>query len=178
MEDWLRFSVVYWHTFRGTGLDPFGAETLKRPWEDGTDSVENAKRRLRAAFEFMSKLGVKYWTYHDRFDARKTPPLLKFQTTTFNTVNSCSDIAPEGATLAETNAILDGVSDLAQELMQKTGIKLLWATCNLFSHPRFVTLKPLKHVLEQTSFRFMLQLHERSLHQPGRSRRGVRSCCS
>ena len=77
MGEWLRFSVVYWHTFRGTGLDPFGAETLKRPWEDGTDSVENAKRRLRAAFEFMSKLGVKYWTYHDRFDARNTPHLLK-----------------------------------------------------------------------------------------------------
>ena len=49
-----------------TGLDPFGAPTLKRPWDDGSESVANAKRRLRAAFEFMSKLGVKYWTYHDR----------------------------------------------------------------------------------------------------------------
>ena len=67
MEEWLRFSVVYWHTFRGTGLDPFGGQTLYRHWEDGTDSVDNAKRRLRAAFEFMSKLGVKYWTYHDRY---------------------------------------------------------------------------------------------------------------
>lgn len=114
MEDWCRFSVVYWHTFRGTGLDPFGGPTIERPWDDGSDTVENAKRRLRAAFEFMSKLGVKYWTYHDR------------------------DIAPEGKNLAETNKILDDVSDLALELMNKTGIKLLWATSNLFASPRYM----------------------------------------
>lgn len=78
MEEWLRFSVCFWHTFRGTGIplhspslssslqpasppsgaDPFGYPTLHRPWDDGTDSLENAKRRLRAAFEFFSKLGV------------------------------------------------------------------------------------------------------------------------
>ncbi|XP_006822822.1 uncharacterized protein LOC102804867 [Saccoglossus kowalevskii] len=66
MADWLRFSVCYWHTFRGTGADPFGFPTIERPWEDGSDSIENAKRRLRAAFEFFTKLGVKYWTFHDR----------------------------------------------------------------------------------------------------------------
>ncbi len=81
MEEWLRFSVCFWHTFRGTGTqtrppphstkvtpppsllpgaDPFGYPTLHRPWEDGSDSLENAKRRLRAAFEFFSKLGVSY----------------------------------------------------------------------------------------------------------------------
>ena len=133
MEEWLRFSVVYWHTFRGTGLDPFGGQTLYRHWEDGTDSVDNAKRRLRAAFEFMSKLGVKYWTYHDRY---------RMHHQFHGSYSIClslfffRDIAPEGATLAESNANLDEVSNLAQELMQKTGIKLLWATCNLFSHPR------------------------------------------
>lgn len=114
MEDWLRFSVCYWHSFRGTGSDPFGAGTIQRPWEDGTDSVENAKRRLRAAFEFFTKLGNKYWTFHDR------------------------DLAPEGATLAETNANLDQLVELAAELQKKTGVKLLWATCNLFSHPRYM----------------------------------------
>ncbi|XP_038057181.1 xylose isomerase-like [Patiria miniata] len=114
MEDWLRFSVVYWHTFRGVGLDPFGAPTINRPWDDGSESVENAKRRLRVAFEFFSKLGVKYWTFHDR------------------------DISPEGATLEETNRNLDEITDLAKELMAQTGVKLLWNTCNLFSHPRYM----------------------------------------
>ncbi|TOF73101.1 xylose isomerase, partial [Vibrio parahaemolyticus] len=78
------------------------AATIQRPWEDGTDSVDNAKRRLRAAFEFFSKLGNKYWTFHDR------------------------DIAPEGETLAETNTFLDQLVELAAELQKKTGVKLLW----------------------------------------------------
>ncbi|XP_037783470.1 xylose isomerase-like [Penaeus monodon] len=114
MEEWLRFSVAYWHSFRGTGSDPFGAGTIRRPWDDGTESLENAKRRLRAAFEFFSKLGNKYWTFHDR------------------------DLAPEGATIAETNANLDQLVELAAELQKKTGVKLLWATCNLFAHPRYM----------------------------------------
>lgn len=114
MEDWCRFSVVYWHTFRGTGLDPFGSGTITRHWDDGSETVDNAKRRLRAAFEFFSKLGNKFWTFHDR------------------------DLAPEGRNLAETNANLDALADLAAELQQSTGVKLLWATSNLFSHPRFM----------------------------------------
>nr|XP_026689734.1 uncharacterized protein LOC100179799 isoform X2 [Ciona intestinalis] len=113
MSDWLRFSVCYWHTFRGTGADPFGFPTLVRPWDDGTDSIENAERRMRVAFDFMSKLGVKYWTFHDR------------------------DIAPEGVTLSETNANLDRLAELASQLQGETGIKLLWNTCNLFAHPRY-----------------------------------------
>lgn len=67
MEEWLRFSVVYWHTFRWMGTDPFGFSTLKRPWDDGTDSIENAKRRLRVAFEFFQRLSVRFYTFHDRF---------------------------------------------------------------------------------------------------------------
>uniref|UniRef100_A0A2P2I0B7 Xylose isomerase n=2 Tax=Hirondellea gigas TaxID=1518452 RepID=A0A2P2I0B7_9CRUS len=114
MQDWLRFSVCYWHSFRGVGLDPFGSGTIVRPWDDGSDSLETAKQRLRAAFEFFSKLGVKYWTFHDR------------------------DIAPEGNTLASTNANLDIIADLAQELMQKHQVKLLWATSNLFANPRYM----------------------------------------
>lgn len=114
MAEWLRFSVCYWHTFRGTGADPFGFPTFKRPWDDESDSLENAKRRLRVAFEFMTKLGVRYWTFHDR------------------------DIAPEGKDLHETNANLDELVNLALTLQESTGIKPLWATCNLFSNPRYM----------------------------------------
>ncbi|XP_073257134.1 uncharacterized protein [Porites lutea] len=114
MEDWCRFSVCFWHTFRGTGADPFGFPTISRHWDDGSNSLENAKRRLRAAFEFFVKLGVKYYTFHDR------------------------DIAPEGENLKETNSNLDELTDLALELQEKTGVKLLWATCNLFANPRYM----------------------------------------
>lgn len=114
MRDWLRFSVCYWHTFRGTGSDPFGAPTLHRPWDDGTDSVDNALTRVDVAFEFMSKLGVPYYCFHDR------------------------DVAPEAATLRETNARLDAVVARLKEAQARTGIKLLWGTANLFSHPRYM----------------------------------------
>ncbi|XP_067938106.1 xylose isomerase-like [Watersipora subatra] len=114
MAEWLRFSVCYWHTFRGQGADPFGLPTISRPWDDGSDSLFNAKRRMHAAFEFMSKLGVKYWSFHDR------------------------DIAPEGSSLEATNKNLDELVDLAEELMARYNIKLLWNTCNLFAHPRYM----------------------------------------
>jgi len=110
----LRYSVCYWHTFRGLGADPFGFPTLIRPWDDGSPSIENATRRMRAAFEFFTKLGVKYWTFHDR------------------------DIAPEGKDWAETNKNLDHMVKLAKELQQQTGVKLLWGTANLFSHVRYM----------------------------------------
>ena len=114
MKDHLRFSVVYWHTFRGTGADPFGPGTMLRPWDDGTDSVENAKNRVRAAFEFIEKLGAPFYAFHDR------------------------DVAPEGKTLAESNKNLDEVVKVLKEEQQRTGIKLLWGTANLFSNPRFM----------------------------------------
>ncbi|GAB1608238.1 uncharacterized protein LOC115214274 [Argonauta hians] len=115
MEEWLRFSVCFWHTFRGTGADPFGFPTLFRPWDDNSNTVANAKRRLRAAFEFFTKLGIKYWAFHDR------------------------DIAPEGCDLKETNKNLDEITDLALELQKQTGVKLLWPTCNLFANSRYMT---------------------------------------
>ncbi|MBD3674440.1 MAG: xylose isomerase [Planctomycetaceae bacterium] len=114
MEDLLRFSVAYWHTFRGTGSDPFGAPTLNRSWDDGSDSVENALKRVDVAFEFMSKLGAPYYCFHDR------------------------DVAPEGGSLAESNDILDTVAAKLKEKQDETGIKLLWGTANLFSNPRFM----------------------------------------
>jgi xylose isomerase len=114
MKEHLRFSVVYWHTFRGTGSDPFGAGTMERPWDDGSSSVENAQRRARVAFEFIEKLGAPYYAFHDR------------------------DVAPEGATLAESNRHFDAVAKVLKEEQARTGIKLLWGTANLFSHPRFM----------------------------------------
>ncbi len=114
MKDHMRFSVVYWHTFRGNGSDPFGAPTMVRPWEDGTDSVANAENRARVAFEFIEKLGAPFYAFHDR------------------------DVAPEGATLEETNRNLDAVVKVLKEEQQRTGVKLLWGTANLFSNPRFM----------------------------------------
>src|ERR1019366_4238965 len=90
MREHLRFSVVYWHTFRGRGSDMFGAPTVIRPWDDNSDSLENAKRRVRAAFEFIEKLGAPFYAFHDR------------------------DVAPEGANLAETNKNLEAVAKVMQ----------------------------------------------------------------
>jgi xylose isomerase len=114
MAEHLRFAVVYWHTFRGTGSDPFGAGTMLRPWDDGSPSVANAQKRVRAAFEFIGKLGAPYYCWHDR------------------------DVAPEGRTLAESNKNFDAVAKVLKEEQRRTGVKLLWGTANLFSHPRYV----------------------------------------
>ena len=114
MKDLMRFSVAYWHTFRGTGSDPFGAGTLQRPWDDGSDSVENALKRVDVAFEFMQKLGTPYYCFHDR------------------------DVSPEGSTLAESHKNFDAIAKRLKEQQDATGIKLLWGTANLFSHPRYM----------------------------------------
>jgi xylose isomerase len=114
MRDHLRFAVCYWHTFRGMGGDPFGPGCAVRPWEDGTDSVDMAIKRVRVAFEFMEKLGVPFYCFHDR------------------------DVAPERSNLGETNANLDRVVQILKQEQERTGIKLLWGTANLFSNKRFV----------------------------------------
>ena len=114
MAEHLRFSVAYWHSFRTGGSDPFGVATRQMPWDDGSNSVENAQRRVRAAFEFIGKLGVSFYAFHDR------------------------DVAPEGSTLAETNQNLDAVVRVMKEEQQRTGAKPLWGTANLFSNPRFM----------------------------------------
>ena len=114
MSDHLRFAVVYWHTFRGTGSDPFGAGTMQRPWDDGSNSVANAQKRVRVAFEFIEKLGAPYYAWHDR------------------------DVAPEGKSLAETNKNFDAVAKVLKEEQKRTGIKLLWGTANAFSNPRYM----------------------------------------
>jgi xylose isomerase len=114
MRDHLRFSVVYWHTFRGRGVDVFGAGTALRPWDDGTESVKNAQNRVRVAFEFIEKLGAPFYAFHDR------------------------DVAPEGKTLSESNKNFDAVVKVLKEEQKRTGTKLLWGTANLFSNPRYM----------------------------------------
>jgi xylose isomerase len=114
MKEHLRFSVAYWHTMRGTGADPFGPGTMIRPWEDPADTVEGAINRVKIAFEFMEKLGVGFFCFHDR------------------------DVAPEGDTLAETNRNLDAVVKVIKSEQERTGIRLLWGTANLFSNPRYM----------------------------------------
>src|SRR6187401_3306715 len=74
MKEQLRFAVVYWHTFRGTGSDPFGAATMVRPWDDGSNSVENAQKRARVAFEFIEKVGAPFYAFHDRRRPRRQNP--------------------------------------------------------------------------------------------------------
>ena len=66
MKEWLRFSIAYWHTFRGNGTDIFGSPTLERPWNNLGGDVEDAKERAHAAFEFFTKLGTDYYAFHDR----------------------------------------------------------------------------------------------------------------
>ena len=114
MKDHLRFSVVYWHTFRNPLSDPFGVGTALRPWDDGSESVRNAQKRVRAAFEFIEKLGAPYYAFHDR------------------------DVAPEGKSLAASNKNLDAVAKVLKAEQERTGIKLLWGTACLFANPRYM----------------------------------------
>jgi len=114
MKDHLRFSVVYWHTLRGMGADMFGVGTMKRPWEDGTNSLKMALKRVPVMFEFCQKLGAPYYAFHDR------------------------DVAPEGRNLRESNKNLDVVAKELKKFQKETGVKLLWGTACLFVNPRFM----------------------------------------
>ncbi len=114
MKDHLRFAVAYWHTFQGTGGDPFGPGTAVRPWDGISNAMDLAKAKVEANFEFCEKLGVPFFCFHDR------------------------DIAPEGANLKETNKNLDEIVSIIKERMKSSSVKLLWGTTNAFSNPRFV----------------------------------------
>ncbi len=113
MRDHFRFGVAYWHAMRNTLSDPFGGGTSQKPWDDGTDSIANAQKRAHVCFEFMEKLGIDYYCFHDR------------------------DVAPEGKSLSESNQIFDAVADTLEELQKATGKKLLWGTACLFANPRY-----------------------------------------
>lgn len=113
MEEILRFGVAYWHTFTADLSDPFGVGTAVRDW-DSLSEMDKAKARVDAIFEFMEKLSIPYFCFHD------------------------VDIAPEGKTLKETNENLDEIVALIKKKMEETGKKLLWNTSNNFTHERFV----------------------------------------
>ncbi|TLD71120.1 xylose isomerase [Phragmitibacter flavus] len=114
MRDHLRFSIVYWHTMCGQGGDMFGEATAIRPWDAGKTGIEQAKARVPVFFEIAEKLGMPYYAFHDR------------------------DVAPHGKTLRESNEYLDTIVALLKEQQQRTGIKLLWGTAQLFVHKRFM----------------------------------------
>ncbi len=113
MKDHLRFAASYWHTFTGEGSDPFGQPTMERPY-NGLTGMELSKARVEAAFEFMTKLGIGFFCFHDL------------------------DVAPEGNSLQEKLDNLDVIVGVIEEKMKETGIKCLWGTTNAFSHPRFM----------------------------------------
>ena len=114
MAEQLRFAVCYWHSFDAPGGDVFGDGTWDRPWSNGSaDPMARARAKLAAAFEFIAKLTAPYFCFHDR------------------------DVAPEGGTFAESEKNLLAMGEDIAAAMQRTGIKLLWGTANLFGHPRY-----------------------------------------
>ena len=113
MKEHLRFAGAYWHVMRNDLSDPFGAGTAIMPWDDGSNSVENALTRVDVFFEFLEKMDIGYYCWHDR------------------------DIAPELNDLSESNDALDQVVAKLKEKQVETGVQLLWGTACLFSHPRY-----------------------------------------
>lgn len=114
MKDHLKFAISYWHTLCAEGSDMFGSGSMDKSFDQQQGTISHAKAKVDAGFELMNKLGIGYFCFHD------------------------ADIAPAGHTLAQSNKNLDEVSDYIKEKMDETGIKNLWGTSNLFSHPRFM----------------------------------------
>ena len=114
MKEHFRYAIAYWHSFCGTGGDPFGPGTKNFPWSTTTDPYQNAKEKMDAAFEFITKIGAPFYCFHD------------------------FDIIDEGDTLAESKKRLEFITDYALEKQNASGVKLLWGTANLFSNPRYM----------------------------------------
>ncbi|MGC4039203.1 MAG: xylose isomerase [Chitinophagaceae bacterium] len=114
MKEFLRFAVCYWHTFCNTGADPFGPGTKHFPWDVANDAVGRAKDKMDAAFEFITKLGVPYYCFHD------------------------VDMVDEGGTIKEYESRMQAVVDYAKQKQAASGVKLLWGTANVFSNPRYM----------------------------------------
>ncbi len=114
LSEHFKFAIAYWHTFCGTGGDPFGPGTKAFPWSVDPDPVKAAKDKMDAAFEFFTKIGAEYFCFHDY------------------------DLVDEGPDLAESRRRLDAITDYALEKQKASGVKLLWGTANLFGHPRYM----------------------------------------
>ncbi|MGV7185476.1 xylose isomerase, partial [Xanthomonas axonopodis] len=114
MAEHLRFAVAYWHSFCGNGADPFGPGTRAYPWDVGDTALNRAEAKADAAFEFFTKLGVPYYCFHD------------------------IDLSPDADDITEYESNLKHMVGVAKQRQADTGIKLLWGTANLFSHPRYM----------------------------------------
>lgn len=126
LKEHLRFAVAYWHSFCGNGSDPFGAPTHIFPWDEKADAVERAKDKMDAAFEFITKLNLPYYCFHD------------------------VDMVDYGNDLKENERRLQTLVEYAKQKQAESGVKLLWGTANLFSHPRYMngaSTNPDFHVL-------------------------------
>lgn len=126
MKAWLRFACAYWHSFVGNGADPFGEPTHIFPWNEKADAVERAKDKADAAFEFMTKLGLPYYCFHD------------------------VDAVDYGNDIHENERRLQAITAYLHEKQKASGIKLLWGTANLFSNRRYMngaSTNPNFHVL-------------------------------
>ncbi|WP_386339749.1 xylose isomerase [Xanthomonas citri pv. citri] len=114
MAEHLRFAVAYWHSFCGNGADPFGPGTRAYPWDIGNTALNRAEAKADAAFEFFTKLGVPYYCFHD------------------------VDLSPDADDIGEYQSNLKHMVGIAKQRQADTGVKLLWGTANLFSHPRYM----------------------------------------
>lgn len=114
MEEHFRFAIAYWHTFCGTGGDPFGPGTKNFPWSESGDAVQRGLDKMDAAFEFITKIGAPFYCFHDY------------------------DLVDEGPTLKESEGRLQKLVDYAKKKQKASGVRLLWGTANLFSHPRYM----------------------------------------
>jgi len=114
MKDWFRFSMAWWHTLCAEGGDPFGPGTQKHPWTGATDAVQAAKDKMDAGFEFMQKMGIEFYCFHD------------------------IDLVDEGSSIEEYEANLKAIVAYAKEKQAATGIKLMWGTANVFSPARYM----------------------------------------
>jgi xylose isomerase len=114
MEEHFRFAIAYWHTFCGTGGDPFGPGTKNFAWNASDDAVQRGYDKMDAAFEFITKIGVPFYCFHDY------------------------DLIDEAPTLKESEARLEKVVEYAKKKQKASGVKLLWGTANLFSNPRYM----------------------------------------
>lgn len=114
MKDHLKFACAYWHSLCGGGGDPFGSATRPMPWLEGSDARQRAIHKADAGFEFMGKLGIEYYCFHDY------------------------DLIEEADTMAESESRLSFITDYLVQKQAETGVKLLWGTANLFSHPRYM----------------------------------------
>ncbi len=114
MKDYLPFAMAWWHNLGAAGTDMFGRDTADKTFGAEKGTMAHAKAKVDAGFEFMQKLGVEYFCFHD------------------------VDLVPEADDINETNARLDEITDYILEKMNATGIKCLWGTANMFSNPRFM----------------------------------------